>query len=141
MKPVAIVPLALVAIVLAACGGKSKGDQAKSTVCDARADIAKQVDSLKAMTPQTFTAGDARAGLKAIRDDLSTIAGAQGDLSQDRRSQVQAANQQFKAQVQQVAGEVGRSLGSGQAKDQLTAAFDDLAATYQQTFAKVDCSS
>jgi len=141
MKLFAIVPLVVAAIALCACGGESKADAATSTVCDARADIAKQVDSLSAMTAQTFTLDSATASLKAIRDDLSEVAGAQGDLSQDRRAQVQAANQQFKAQVQQVAGEVGRSLGAGEAKDQLTAAFDDLASTYRQTFAKVDCGS
>lgn len=138
VKP--FVVLACGAALAAGCG-QSKEEKAMADVCDARADMSKQVDTLKGLTASTVTTTKVTDSLKAIRDDLSEVAGAQGDLSQDRRAQVQAANQQFKAQVQQVAGEVGRSLGAGEAKDQLTAAFDDLASTYRQTFAKVDCGS
>ena len=42
----------IAALALGACG-ESKEDKAKSTVCDARADIGKQVDKLKGLTITT----------------------------------------------------------------------------------------
>ena len=56
MKPsIAAVLIALLAaLALGACG-ESKEDKAKSTVCDARADISKEVDQLTGLTASTVT--------------------------------------------------------------------------------------
>src|SRR4051794_28258199 len=141
MTPRMLAPVALAAAALAGCGGQSSQGQAQSKVCDARADIAKQVDSLQALAPQTFSVETARSSLQAIRQDLSTIKDAQGDLNDDRRKQVQDANQAFASQVRTLAGQVvGGSLSTADAKTQITSAFDQLAGTYRQTLAKVDCS-
>ena len=142
MKPVGALLLLLAAVALGACGGQSKETKAKNQVCDARADISKQVNTLKGLTPSLANAGQAKSSLQAISDDLKKIADAQGDLNGARKSQVSAANQEFKSKVKDVAANLGTSLAAGgDAKSQLSAAFDDLAATYQRTFAKVDCSS
>jgi hypothetical protein len=124
---------------LAGCGSDSTQDQARSTVCDARDDIAKRVDSLKALTPATVTVDGVSTSLGAIGNDLSDIKNAQGDLSSDRQQQVSSATDTFTAEVKRVAGDLGRSVSVSTGKAELTAALDQLAASYGQTFAKIDC--
>jgi hypothetical protein len=124
---------------LAGCGSDSTQDQATSTVCDARDDIAKRVDSLKALTPATVTVDGVSTSLGAIGNDLSDIKNAQGDLSSDRQQQVSSATDTFTAEVKSIAGDLGRSVSVSTGKAELTAALDQLAASYGQTFAKIDC--
>jgi|SRR4051795_123593 len=140
MRLVTTSAIVLASLAAAACGGSSSEDTAKSTVCNARADISKQVDQLKALTPATFTTAAASDSLSAIRSDLNDIKDAQSELSDDRRQQVQQANQQFSGQVQDLVKQVFRSASAADAKTQMTAAFQDLADTYKQTYARVDCS-
>jgi hypothetical protein len=141
MKPsIAFLLLALVAALgLAACG-ESKQDKAKTTVCDARADISKQVDQLKGLTVSTVTVDGVQNSLKAINSDLSKIKDAQGDLSGDRGQQVQDATKTFTSQLQSIAGSVGKSTSLSDAKTQLTSALQQLGDAYKQSFAQVDCS-
>jgi uncharacterized protein YjbJ (UPF0337 family) len=129
----------LASIAVASCGESSE-DKAQTQVCNARADISKQVDQLKGMTAATFTTEAASKSLSAIRSDLQDIKSAQGDLSDDRRQQVQQANQEFSGQVQDVLKQVFRSTSAGEAKSELTSAFQQLADSYKQTYARVDCS-
>jgi hypothetical protein len=129
----------LASIAVAACGESSQ-DKAQTQVCNARADISKQVDELKGMTPATITADAASKNLSAIRGDLQRIGDAQADLADDRRQQVQQANQEFAAKVKSVLGQVFRSTSAGGAKSELTTAVQQLADTYEQTYARVDCS-
>jgi hypothetical protein len=128
----------LAALGLGACG-ESKQDKAKSTVCDARANISKQVDQLKGLTVSTVTVDGVQNSLKAINSDLSKIKDAQGDLSGDRRQQVQNATKTFTSQVTSIAGSVGKSTSLSEAKTQLTSALQQLGDAYKQSFAKVDC--
>jgi uncharacterized protein YjbJ (UPF0337 family) len=141
MKPsIAFVLLAVVtAVALGACG-ESKEDQAKNTVCSARADIGKQVDQLKGLTISTATADAVQQSVQAIRSDLSKIKDAQGDLSDDRRQQVEAANKAFTSQVQSIVKSLGSGTSLSDAKSQLTSATQELATAYQQSFARIDCS-
>jgi hypothetical protein len=139
MKTITYLLLALLAaLALGACG-ESKQDKAKSTVCDARADISKEVDQLKGLTVSTVTIDGVQKSLKAITSNLSKIKDAQGDLSGDRRQQVQDATKAFTAQVQSIAGSVVTSTSLSEAKTQLTAALQQLGDAYKQSFAKVDC--
>ena len=140
MKPSIVFALiaVLAALALGACG-ESEQDKAKSTVCDARADISKQVDQLKGLTVSTVTVDGVQNSLKAINDDLSKIKDAQGDLSGNRRQQVQDATKTFTSQVQSIAGSVGKSTSLSEAKTQLTSALQQLGDAYKQSFAKVDC--
>jgi valyl-tRNA synthetase len=127
------------ALALGACG-ESKQDKAKTAVCDAKADIGKQVDTLKSLTITTATADDVQNSLKAINSDLSKIKDAQGDLSDERRQQVQNANKAFTSQLESIAGSLGKSTSLSEAKAQLTSALQQLADAYKQSFAQVDCS-
>jgi len=129
----------IAALALGACG-ESKEDKAKSTVCDARADIGKQVDKLKGLTITTASASAAQESLKAINSDLSKITDAQGDLSDDRRQQVETANKAFTSQLQSIAASLGSSTSLSDAKSQLSSALQQLATAYTTSFARVDCS-
>jgi hypothetical protein len=140
MKPsIAVLLIALLAALgLSACG-ESKQDKAKSSVCSARSDISKQVDQLKGLTPSTVTVDGVQNSLKTIRSDLSKIKDAQGDLSGDRRTQVENATKTFASQLQSIAGSVVKSTSVSEAKTQLTSALQQLGDAYKQSFAKVDC--
>ena len=138
MKRSTILMLLSAALALAACG-QSQQEKAKTKVCDARADVAKQVDELRGLTLSTATVDGVTANLKAIRDDLGKIANAQSDLSGARRDQVKAANQAFADQVRSIAQNVGRSLSVTDAKTQLKDATTQLASTYEQTLGRIDC--
>jgi hypothetical protein len=146
-----IAALLLAALAFAACGGsegesegQSEGQSgqanAESTVCDARASIGKQVDALKATTPSTFTVADVTKRLNTIRGDLQSIKGARKDLSDDRRAQVDSANQAFESEVKDVSKQLLTSLSSQDAKAEVTASLQQLGTTYQKTYARVDCS-
>jgi hypothetical protein len=128
------------AVALASCGGDSKAEKAQKTVCDARADISKQVDQLKSMTVATVSTDAVSQSLSAIGSDVSKIKSAQSDLSDERRQQVESANQQFANQVRAIAKQIATTKSAADAKTALTTALQQLAGAYKQTFAKVDCS-
>jgi len=128
----------LLGIGLAACG-QSDEEKAKSDVCDARADIQKNVKELQGLTLGTATVDKVRSNVDAIKSDLSKIADAQGKLSDSQRKQIEQANETFKSKVQALAGDVGKSVSIQDAVTKLKSDFADLAATYEQSFARFDC--
>ena len=143
MKPI-LVLAAAGALALGGCGGgsssSSKQDDAKATVCDARADISKNVNELKGLTLSSATVDGVKKNVQAIQDDLGKIKDAQSNLNGARKQQVQAANEAFTQQVKTIASSVGSSLSLSDAGTQLKTAASQLAASYQQTLGKVDCS-
>ena len=129
----------LLGTLLGACG-ESDEEQAQDAVCDARASIQKQVDELSSLTLGTATAASVGDSLTAIRDDLEQIAEAQGDLNDERKQQVESANKEFSSQLQSIAKNIGSSVSVSGAEEQFQAAVKQLADTYRQSFAGVDCS-
>ena len=138
MKSVCGAVLLLLAFALGACGESSE-DKAQTAVCDARADIGKQVDELKGLTASTVTADAVQQNLSAIRSDLKDITNAQSDLSGDRRSEAEAANKAFSSSVRGIVAELGTSLSASDAKAGLVTALQQLAATYKSTFQPLNC--
>jgi membrane-bound lytic murein transglycosylase B len=142
MKPI-LVLAAAGALALGGCGGgsssSSKQDDAKAQVCDARADISKQVDTLKGLTVSAATLDQIQTSLKAIDSDLKTIAGAAGDLKGDDKSQLQQANKEFVTQINNIASSLVKSTSLSQAQSQAKDALSQLSDAYQQTFAKFSC--
>jgi hypothetical protein len=132
--------LLVAGLAVAACGGESAQEKASTKVCDARADIRKQVDELRGLTLTTATVDGVTANLKAIRTDLGKIADAQGSLNDDRKKQVQSANQEFRAQMTSLAASVGKSLSLTDAESQLRTALTQLSDSYKQTLGRIDCS-
>lgn len=136
---IASILLVLAAGLLSACG-ESKADKAKSQVCDARDDIAKQVQTLQGLTLATATTEKITDSVQAIQSDLNTIADAMGDLSDERRKEVQSANDAFKAKMDQIRVDLGSNLTLENAATQAKAALQQLAASYRSTFGQLDCS-
>lgn len=136
---IASILLMLVSGVLAGCG-ESSADKAQAQVCDARDDIRTQVDDLQGLTLTTATTSQVKDDLQAIQSDLKTIANATGDLSDERRQDVQAANDAFTAKLQQIRQELGSDLSAEGAAAQAKAALQELADSYRQTFGELDCS-
>jgi hypothetical protein len=132
--------VASILVVATAVGcGESAADKAQTQVCDARADLNKQVDTLASLTPATATADAVSGAVDAIKSDLKQISDAQGDLNDERKQQVESANQQFSAQLKTVAADLGSSLSASGAKAAVQSAGKDLKTSYQQTFAAIPC--
>ena len=126
------------ALTLAACG-ESKEDKVQKAVCSARADIKAQVDELKGMSVTTATLDGVRANLREIGDGLERIAGAQGDLTGDRRQAVEKASQTFKSEVTGVTRELVTSVSLSDGKQRIQNALRGLSSSYQAAFAPLDC--
>ena len=134
----------LVAVVLliaaAAVGcGESDEEKAQTQVCDARADLKKQVDDLAGLTVSTATVDGVEENLNAIEDDLNQIKDAQGDLNEERKQEVESATQEFSSEVEAVANDLTSDLSLSGAQAKLDSAGKQLASSYQQTFAQIDC--
>jgi hypothetical protein len=125
-------------LAFGACG-ESDEEKAKADVCDARDDIQANVKELQSLTLGTATTDKVRSSLNAIKDDLAKIADAQGQLSEDQMQQVQKANEAFKSKVKALGEELGQSVSIEDAAKQLKSDFAELATTYQQSFAPIDC--
>jgi hypothetical protein len=139
MPIIASILLVLAAGVVSACG-QSKADKARDQVCEARDDIGKQIESLSELTLTTATTAKITDSLQAIQSDLKTIAGATDELSADRKKSVQAANNEFKAQMNQIATDFGSKLSIQGGATQAKVALQQLADSYRSTFGKLDCS-
>jgi gas vesicle protein len=132
--------LVAAALLLAVGCGESSQEKAKKQVCDARVDLQKQVNQLSSLTLSTATTEGVKSNLNAIRNNLKQIKDAQGDLSESRKAQVQQATQQFESQVKAIVQTVGTSTSLSAAATQVQAAVKQLATSYKQSLAKVDCS-
>ena len=138
MRAACIAAVVMLALALGACG-ESDEEKAQNTVCDAKADIATQVDELKGLTAATITQDGVTKNLDAIKTDLEDISDAQQDLSGDRRSEAEAATKAFTSSVQEIAIALGRSLSASDAKAGVATALDQLAASYEKAFAPLNC--
>ena len=136
-----LLPLVLMLMAFAAAGcGESKSDKAMAQVCSARDNITKQVDSLKNMTITTATTSQVTDSLQAIQKNLQKIGDARKDLADDKRQEVDKANQQFASSVRKTFADVGTKTSLQDAATQLKAAFQDLADSYRNTFGQISCS-
>jgi hypothetical protein len=136
---IAAVLLLLAAGTAAGCG-ESEEEKAQNEVCDARDDIQKQVNELSNLTLSSATVEGVQGNLNAIQDDLQKIGDAQGNLNDERKQQVESANKQFKSQLDSIASGLTSDLSLSGAEQKLRTATQQLANSYKQTFAKIDCS-
>jgi hypothetical protein len=137
--PILFVVAVAVVVVVLVTGGQSKQEKALAQVCDARADIRKQVSSLRGLTLSTAK-DQITQSVSAIASDVSTIADARKDLAADRRDQVQAANDKFAQSVKDTLGSVTSLATLTSAGGNIKQAAQQLGATYQSTYGKIDCS-
>ena len=134
-----VLAVVMLVFALGACG-ESDEEKAQNKVCDAKTDIAKQVDELKSLTPATVTSDGVTQNLDAIKTDLKDISDAESDLSSDRRSEAEAATKEFTSSVEGIASDLGSSLSAADAKAQLVTELNQLAASYQKAFAPLSCN-
>jgi predicted nucleic acid-binding Zn-ribbon protein len=130
--------LLLIAATAVGCG-ESDEEKAQTQVCDARADMQKQVDELAGLTAATATVDGVEQNLNAIEDDLNQIKDARGDLNEERKQEVDSATQEFSSQLESIASGLTSDLSLSGAKAKLQTAGKQLASSYQQTFAQIDC--
>ena len=130
--------LATAALVAAGCG-ESDEDKAKTQVCDARADLKEQVDDLGNLSLANATVDGVKGNLDAIKNDLQKMTDAQGDLDDTRKEEVEQATQQFASEVNSIVTSLGSTTSLNSAANQLEAAFQELATSYEQSFSKIDC--
>ena len=138
MSRLSLVCALAVTVALAGCG-ESKEDKAQDTVCDARADVQKQVDELKDTTVTTGTLDGVQANLKAIGDGLQKMAKARADLTGDRRAELQKATSAFRAEITEVGRTLVTSVSLSDGKQRIQAALQSLAESYKTAFAPIDC--
>jgi methyl-accepting chemotaxis protein len=125
--------------LLGACG-ESDQEKAQNRVCDARDDIQKHVDDLAGLTVTSASIDQVTNHLKAIRDDLKKIADERDNLSDDQRKDVEQAAQRFVSELRGAAGDVVSGTASGEdASKKASAALDDLAKSFKDAYAPLDC--
>ena len=130
--------LLLIAATALGCG-ESDEEKAQTQVCDARADLKTQIDDLAGLTLATATVDGVKKNLDAIEDDLKQIKDAQGDLNEERKQEVESATEQFTSELEGIASGLTSDLSLSGAKAELETAGKQLASSYQQTFAQIDC--
>jgi Tfp pilus assembly protein PilP len=135
--PSRLLALALIAAI-AGCG-QSAADKAANKVCDARADIQKQVTTLKNLTPTTASLDKARSSITAIRNDVKKIVDAQSDLKPERKKAVEAANKEFSSQFDDALTSFATSGSLSAGAKQLQAALTKLGDSYVAALGKIDC--
>jgi len=139
MRLLALICLCSIALVATACGGDSSAEKAKTQACDARADIQKQVDTLKGLPLAAGSIDTAKTAVTAIQTDLQQIDDAGPDLKGELKGQLEQANTTFKATLQTIADKVDTSSSLPDITAALTTAGTDLQAAYQSAFANVKC--
>jgi len=138
-SPLTLAALAAGALALAGCGESAQA-KAKTQVCNARADIAKQIDTLSGFTLSSTSVNAANAALQAIGKDLTQIRNAQSKLDPGRRSQVEAASRKFESEVRSIASGLASNLSPSDAAAQFKAALGQLATAYKQALAPINCA-
>lgn len=138
-RPTAIAALALSALAITACGESSQ-EKAKAEVCEARADISKQVNTLTSLTITTASVSQVKTGVEAVANDLKKIKDAEGNLDPSRKEQVESATKTFESQVTTIVSELASNLSLSDAEAKLKSAVSQLAASYKKTLEPINCS-
>ena len=140
MRRRAIVLLASLLAALPVACGESEEEKAQDRVCDARADIENRVDDLADLTITSASIDKVTNNLKAIRDDLETIAAEREDLTPEQRDAVDKAAKRFRSELETAAKDVVSGAASGEeAGARIGAALDDLAKSFREAYGPVDC--
>ncbi len=128
-----------VLLVFAGCGESSQ-EKAKAQVCQARADISKEVKKLSELTLSTSILTEAKSGVEAIGKDLTTIKNAQPDLEPARKEQVQAATRTFESQINSILSELTSKPSLSKLETQLKSSLTQLASSYEKALAPLNCT-
>jgi hypothetical protein len=138
-KPLTVLALMIGVLAFAACG-ESAEEKAKAEVCSAREDISKQLDTLSGLTLSTSAPTEAKSGVESIAGDLKKIKDAQPNLAPGRKAQVETAAKTFETQVTSTVSSLGSGLSLTNAETQIKAAATQLANSFKNTLAPINCS-
>jgi uncharacterized protein HemX len=119
---------------------QSEEEKALEAVCTSRADIQKRVESLASTTVTNFTLNGFKENVQGISNDVSTIRTNQPKLKENRKQEIQAANQAFETAVTTTLKSLGTSLSVENASEKLKSAGLQLVSSYKETLQPVDCS-
>lgn len=141
MKTIGVIAVVGIALLAATgCGSsQSSADKAKGQACDAISDIQAQITTLKGLPLSTSSVDTAQTALKEINSDLETISKAVPDVTGDVKTQLQAANTAFEAQVKETAQSITSAQSLTAAATAVGTAAETLGASYQQTLGGVKC--
>jgi hypothetical protein len=117
----------------------SPQDKAASQVCDARADIQAQVETLTTLSTGNATKTDVTSALTAIGTNLQTIKDAQADLTPERKQQVQEATTAFGTQLQTIVRQAVAERSKADAKTQAANAAASLKSAVSESLQPIDC--
>ena len=132
--------LAIAVVAFAGCGdSESDQERAQNQVCDARADIQKQLSELGNSSLDTATVGGIKQRLDAIKQDLVKIKDAQPQLDDQRKQQVESANQAFGSKVDSIVKDLGTTRSLSGALTDLQNSLIELRDSYRQALAPIDC--
>jgi hypothetical protein len=126
------------AVAVGGCGN-SKEEKAIARICDSRADIERQVGTLKSLTPSNFTLERITGSLRSIQSDLASIRSAKSEVAPARRQQVQTAAATFDRAVRTAARQLGTSLSVDNVALKVRTAGRQLAAAYSTALQPIDC--
>jgi hypothetical protein len=140
-KPFALAALGLLTLTLVACG-ESAEDKAKAQVCNARANISKEITKLSELPLSTNLPSEIKSGAEAIGKNLTTIKDEQDKLAPARKEQVQTASSTFANQVSSIVSGLlsTKSLSLTNAEAQLKSAATQLKNSYKAALAPINCS-
>jgi len=135
-----IIVIVLATVAATGCGGgQSEADKAKSQACDASADIKAQITTLSNLPLSTSSVDTAKTSLQKIDTDLKTISDAAPKVSDNLRSELEAANATFTTEVQQATEAITSAQSLSGAATAVAAAGSTLQASYEKAFANVSC--
>jgi replicative DNA helicase len=139
MRLVVAALVVLTVFFASACGGGSSASDAKAKACDARDDINTQITTIRGVPTGATTLDEARTALQQIGKDLDQIAAEAPKATGNVADQLTAANEQFTKELQQVKDSVSSAGSVSGAAAAVSAAGDQLAASYTSAFANVGC--
>ena len=132
--------LAIAVVAFAGCGdGESDQERAQNQVCDARADIQKQLSELGSSRLETVTLDGIKQRLNAIKDDLAKMKDAEAQLDDQRKQQVESASKTFGSQIESAVRDLGTSRSLSGALTELQNHLIQLRDGYQKALAPIDC--
>lgn len=131
--------LAVLAVFALSGCGESKEDKALASVCTSKADIEKQVNTLKSLVVSPETTDQMQKAATAIAKDLQAIEAQMPALKSSVRSQVQAANAKFKSDLASISLEIADSISVKDGKVQASKSYAELEDAYKQAYSSLKC--
>jgi hypothetical protein len=139
-RPAALLCGVAAACALAACGGDDEQQTAQQRVCDARANIRGQIDTISELPRTSASLAKAQSAVSSIRSDLRQIRAAQPELAPERRQEVADAAKAFENELASVARTALTAGVTGNASQAVQIARDDLTASFRTALAPIDCT-